>query len=213
MKHSYQRIIGLLVLLIIWVGRYWQRSTTLDATNTDEVSDPMQVVDLTCRQETPVIRELSQLTPSVSLTECRIVNHTDQDIGIVRWGCRLPYYSTYKVEDWPHLLNVDEFVEYFAPVENEQEALAFAMALTPGVPQYNFAIPADWRAFVDEFNPTQVITSGDNYIINLYEYKRCWCGPHTHSETTYLITPTGDIQTLATIPVYENPAEDDLCLD
>ncbi len=53
-------------------------------------------------------------------------------------------YLVFADGDFHEIKNATEFSKYFAPVKDEDEALAFATALTRSYPFYNVSVPAGY---------------------------------------------------------------------
>jgi hypothetical protein len=131
-------------------------------------------------------------------------------------GCLLPVYVRYVVSQDAEFLtvnNITELQELFTPLESPEEALSYALAATGLEARYGLQRQPDYRYFQDTLEDTSVVEQDGGYEILLYHYQVCGCGPHTTSAVRLQVTREGEIEELSNNPVYEDPAEDGLCVD
>ena len=78
------------------------------------------------------------------------------------------------------------------------------------------------HAFPDRIPPLQYIARwfdgpmvylGDGYLVYLYTYRFCGCGPHPTSVVELRVTRSGEIEALSRQEVFRDPEEDNLCID
>lgn len=160
---------------------------------------------------------LGGLTPNVPIVTCAF-EKKDQDEpgGISRLGCLIPIYNKYIVLDkgeFKAINTSEEFKQFFAPVETRAEALSYAVALTGAYPRYNANIPAGYRTFVSDIKPTYVEETSAGYIVHLFDYQSCGCGPHPYYTIDYLVTKSGSVTEISSQKLYEDPQYDNLCVD
>lgn len=163
--------------------------------------------------------ELSALNPKIPLMECKFYDNWEKPTreGIVYLGCGmlLVYrkYVVFKDNKFQLVSSGEEFKQLFAPVENEQEALAFAMAFTTSHPEPKIEIP---EAFIREaatITPTHVEATEGGYNVHLFNYNCEGCGPHQYYAVDYLVTRDGDVTETSREDIYRDPKEDNLCID
>lgn len=131
-------------------------------------------------------------------------------------GCKNPngYSLIIKMESgYKQLTSAEQIKEYFAPITNKQEALSYAIVNTGLDAKYEFEIKRNYRKFVKQIKTTSVEKNEEGYIVNLFDYILCGCGPHSYLMKEYLITEEGDLKLLETIKLYEDPEQDGLCVD
>lgn len=136
--------------------------------------------------------------------------------GLYDSGCSIPFYErilTYKDGDYLLIRDIEDLKYYFAPIDSENKALGYAIAATGFSPRYTFEDTEDYRFLTEDLEPTQIKTGDQSYEINLFEYQLCGCGPHTYYMKRVNVSLSGDIEILDSIPVFENPKEDNLCVD
>ncbi|MBM3309560.1 MAG: hypothetical protein FJY77_04830 [Candidatus Altiarchaeales archaeon] len=170
-----------------------------------------------CHSITEASAYLSGLSPSVPLVECQFIKKDwDSDEGIMHKGCMLPAFNRYLVlvdGKTTALSTTQEFAQFFAPVETREEALAFATALTNSYPLYNTTLPEGYRVFVSEIKPTNVEETDEGFVVHLFDYQFCGCGPHTTYAVDYLVSGEGNVTEISGERIYEDPALDGLCVD
>ena len=170
-----------------------------------------------CISITEASSYLSGLRPSVPLVECQFIKEDcDSDEGIIHKGCMLPAFNKYLVlvdGKTKALSNAGEFVQFFAPVETKEEALAFAIALTSSYPLYNTTIPTGYRVFVSEIKPTSIEETNEGYVVHLFNYQFCGCGPHPYYAVDYFVSKEGNVTEISSKKIYEDPSLDGLCVD
>jgi hypothetical protein len=140
----------------------------------------------------------------------------DQAEGVYQQGCRSPLLVRYVVSqdgNYQLVQNISGLQAIFAPIENEQEALAYAIAATGYQANYDFDTTQELRYLVDELPETKVDSVADGFEVLLYDYQFCGCGPHTHFISKVKVFFDGSIQKSDPIPAYEDPEQDGLCVD
>jgi len=189
------------------------------------------LADFECdRIETPAAL-LGGLEPADALALCWIMpfQHADfeeaarleeaveQEGYIYADGCMLPTYARYIVAHdgtFELLANPEAFQAHFGEVTSYDEALSYALATTNYYAAYGLEAEPSYRYLVDELEDTYVLDNEENgYIVHLYSYQFCGCGPHTTSTIDIIVTRDGEVLESGLIPAYEDPAEDDLCID
>jgi hypothetical protein len=166
-----------------------------------------------------VPNDLGGLSPKVPIVECNalVENWTDEETaGIVREGCLQPIYRKYLIiEDGEYRLigTKDEFINFFAPVESPEEALAFAVALTNSHANYNITIPEDYTTFVSKIRTTYVEKTDAGFNVHLFLSQICGCGNHPYYSVDYTVTQVGWGNITSSEKIFENPAMSNMCID
>lgn len=102
----------------------------------------------------------------------------------------------------------------YAPVTSPEEAQALAAMLTGDSPRSSLTpLEPGWRYFVRQLEPSRVSAEGSGYKLSLFRYQLFGCGPHPHHEISYTVSAQGDVTETGRIKLYEDPAEDGLCVD
>ncbi|HUJ58478.1 MAG TPA: PDZ domain-containing protein [Kofleriaceae bacterium] len=98
-----------------------------------------------------------------------------------------------------------EFVRAFAPVETPGEAMAFVLALTPGVTADDLAIPPYAIASKRIESPFAERTPG-GFHVHLFALPGLGCGQKSIATADYFVASNGDIHQTATEDIYADPA-------
>lgn len=132
-------------------------------------------------------------------------------------GCMLPTYARYIVAHngtFTLLKTPNDLREHFGPAYSYDEALSYALAVTGHDATYGLKAEPGYRYLTDTLEDTYVLDSEeDAYIINLYHYQFCGCGPHTTSTVNVVVSYDGYVTELNSKAAYEDPSEDGLCVD
>jgi hypothetical protein len=107
----------------------------------------------------------------------------------------------------------EELAAVFAPIDSREEALSYACISTGLEARYDFQLGDTLRLFVDHINTTYVTDHEKGFEVGLFFYQLCGCGPHSHLMIRLLVETDGTISALEEIKLYEDPAEDGLCVD
>ena len=78
---------------------------------------------------------------------------------------------------------------------------------------FGLQINPEYRYLVQILEDTKVIQTKDGYEVNLYHSQLCGCGPHTTSIVKVVVTKDGEIITSDRVPAFEDPKQDNLCID
>jgi hypothetical protein len=122
-------------------------------------------------------------------------------------------YVIFKDGSFQLIKNPDEFRAVFAPVDNTDEALSFALALTDVYAQYDLKFDIRYRYEAKTLEDTFVETTGDGYIVHAFDYQFFGCGPHYYYAVDLMVTPDGKVQEISRNEIYRDPKLDDLCQD
>ena len=111
------------------------------------------------------------------------------------------------------LKSIGDLGQTYAPIESEDEALSYALAATGLGVRYGLTAQTDLRYFVNRLEDTNVQQIPQGYQVHLFDYKVCGCGPHPTYAVDVLVTNDGQVRELNREKIYEDPAEDGLCVD
>jgi len=163
---------------------------------------------------------LSRLQPAFPLRLCLTVRSRSQPLAegeyIYREGCLLSEYMRYAVVEDGQLKilkSLGDLMRTYAPIESEGEALSYALAATGLGVRYGLTAQTDLRYFVDKLEDTNVQQIPQGFRVHLFDYKVCGCGPHPTYAVDVLVTSDGQVRELNREKIFEDPAEDDLCVD
>ena len=107
----------------------------------------------------------------------------------------------------------EKFQKTFAPIESEEEALAYVCAYSGTYPQYEFDVPFRYRKFMRILPQSYAEKIENGYLVISYDYDVFGCGPHTHWYVESFVDFDGNVKELDRKKAYEDPLEDGLCVD
>jgi hypothetical protein len=119
----------------------------------------------------------------------------------------------YQDGDYLLIRDLEDLKYNFAPITNGDQALGYAIAATGAEARYDLENLEGYRLLANPLQETNVQLVSDGFEVILYSYQACGCGPHTTTMQKIKVTNSGDLQLLESIPAFENPEEDDLCVD
>lgn len=201
-------------------------AATLDASSCQEqygrwICAPESALGrLGCEQIRPVGDALGGLQPAYPMRACLALRTGDQPLAegdfIYRDGCLMAEYVRYVILQDGQLRvlkSLADLQQVYAPIESEEEALSYALAASGLGVRYGITAQRNLRYFVDQLEDTHVETLPQGYRVHLFDYKLCGCGPHPTYAVQVLVTSDGQVQELSREKIYEDPAEDKLCVD
>lgn len=175
--------------------------------------------ELGCLTISPLDDSLGGLDPSMPVMSCRI-ERTFEDLPpedyLYNIGCADNLYVrlfTWHDGDFDLIKGIPDLQRLFAPVESPVEAVSYAIAATGYWAEYGLDTVKGYRYFTDTIEDTHVIETGTGYVVNLFGYQVCGCGPHTFYRVDVTVTREGDVIVGERIPLYEDPEQDGMCVD
>ncbi len=160
---------------------------------------------------------LGALRPDLPIMMCVVNNPTRKPEvkGVYQMGCLLPQmvrYIVYQEGQFRLVSTFDEFRALYAPIESADEALSYALATTGLSARYNLKVEA-MRYKVSVLEDTHVEQSGEEFNVHLFYYQLCGCGPHGTSAVQVAVSRSGEVKQSAKTLLFEDPAQDGLCVD
>ena len=131
-------------------------------------------------------------------------------------GCLLRNYISYviwKDEQFQLVRSQNDLQKTFAPIEAEAEAISYAIAATGLNARYGIETQRGYRYFVDRLEDTHVNRTSEGFIVSLFDYRLCGCGPHPTYSAEVLVRPNGQWEELNRVKLFEDPEQDNLCVD
>ena len=107
----------------------------------------------------------------------------------------------------------EKFQKVFAPITDEQEAMSFVAFLTETQPRYDIERDPTYRNYTSRFPSAYAYRIRDGYIVLLHRKDFYGCGPHPYYYLRFHVTKKGQITELESVKMYEDPREDNLCVD
>ncbi len=177
------------------------------------------LAELGCITINSLHETLGGFDPMLPIMSCQ-TERMDEDLPreeyLYNIGCASNIYVrmfTWQDEGFVLIKGMPDLQRLFAPVETPAEAVSFAVAATGFWAGYDTTINKEYRYLVDTIEDTHVLETENGYMVNLFGYRVCGCGPHTYYRVDVTVTKDGDVTAGKPIPLYENPDEDGLCVD
>jgi hypothetical protein len=160
------------------------------------------------------------LEPQLPIKICLVYGRGAERLPVGEYlyneGCSMPMYVRYAIQrdgQLQVLKSEQDMQAVFAPIESEDEALSYAIAVTGLGVRYGLEARRGLRYLTDKLEDTYVTATPDGYLVHLFDYRLCGCGPHTTYSVDVLVSREGQVQELSREPAYEDPEEDGLCVD
>jgi hypothetical protein len=178
-----------------------------------------------CIQISNASTALGSLSPKLPMVKClfrkpalTLYPSGDKDYnskeGIVREGCMFSGYRSYIVkqdEEFKLIRTKEEFQSMFAPVETQEEAMSFAVALTGSILKYDTSAPEGYFPVASPIKPTYVEETDGRFKVHLFHRESCGCGTHPYYAIDYIITRAGNVTELSRQKVYDSNHK--ICVD
>lgn len=107
----------------------------------------------------------------------------------------------------------EEFQKLFAPIESSEEALSFVLAVRNLSAYYGLKHDPAYKYEVDTIEDTYVTPDSDGYLVHLFYDQVFGCGPHWTSEVDVRVSVEGNVEEVASKPIYRDPNLDEVCVD
>jgi len=181
---------------------------------------------LGCDRLAEVPAEFGGLSPAYPMAICTYVPMWRPDVAdphntpaseyFYNVGGPMPMLVRYVIfvdSEFRLIKNADEFRAVFGPVESPDEALSFSLALADVFPLYDLKFNLKYRYEVRILEETYVETTGDGYIVHVFDYQFFGCGPHYYYAVDLNVTPDGRVGEISRTPIFRDPRLDGLCQD
>jgi len=131
-------------------------------------------------------------------------------------GCMGTYYVRYVVEVDGVMRLIDStegLKELFAPIESEDEALSYAVAVTGLTPLNDLNMHPLYKRYTRPLVESHSTFDGKQYTVNLFDTYLCGCGPHIVSSVTVTVQQDGSFSLSEPVGAFSDPKTDGLCID
>ncbi|MDI3291485.1 hypothetical protein [Polyangium sp. 15x6] len=149
---------------------------------------------------------LGGLASRVAIAECNADAREGSPVGIVNLGCMLPQKRRYLLAtgggNFELIDTAAKFIDRFAPVTSQVEALGFAVALTTADPAYSIDIDDGRDFLVDRIETTNVRRVRGGFRVRLFDMELCGCGLHPTSAVDYFVPNSGRVRVADREQVY-----------
>lgn len=131
-------------------------------------------------------------------------------------GCMGTYYVRYLVEVEGEIRLIDSaegMKELYAPIESEDEALSYAVAVTGLTPLNDLNMHPLYKRYTRPLVESHSTFDGEQYTVNLYDTYICGCGPHIVSSVTVSVQQDGSFTLSEPLGAFSDPKTDGMCID
>jgi hypothetical protein len=138
-----------------------------------------------------------------------------QDSYLYAQGCLAPTFIRLAVGQngqFQVIKNQSELKKTFAPIDTPEKALSYALAATGFQALYGLK-DENLRYLAPQIEDTFVKQTAEGYDLQLFSFGTCGCGPHAMSIRPVHVSKAGDVVSDDARPVWEDPAQDGLCVD
>lgn len=103
--------------------------------------------------------------------------------------------------------------EIYAPIENEDEALSYTIALTGYSAYYDLKSNSDYKILAKPLEETYSQFDGEVFTVHLFNDFLCGCGPHITESIDVTVTQDGEISLSEPVDAFRDVTLDNLCID
>lgn len=131
-------------------------------------------------------------------------------------GCMGTYYVRYLVEVDGEMRLIDSaegMQQLYAPIENEDEALSYAVAITGLTPLNDLDMHPFYKRYTRPLIESHSTFDGAQFTVNLYDTFLCGCGPHIVSSVIVTVQQDGSFSLSEPVGAFSDPKTDGMCID
>jgi hypothetical protein len=175
-----------------------------------------------CNDISEVPASMGGLTSEYAMAFCyeykswKEVQEAREDDYLFMDGCRMPVFVSLLLEkegELTHISSRAKLADMFTPIDTPEKALSFAQAATGLSAYYDQQYKKGIRYLSETIEDSFAEEKKDGFKVLLYDYQICGCGPHTTRAVEVLVSQNGEISFGEDFPMFEDPEEDDLCVD
>jgi len=198
------------------IGCVWQ-TDDYAVCNQDSISKKMGCDTLiTTPQYLDYLNSGSQFVSCTYAPQLQTPPDETESKGLYDSGCSIKVKQRllmYQDGDYLLIRDLEDLKYNFAPITTAEQALGYAIAATGSEARYDLENLKGYRILTDNLQETTVQAVEGGFEVVLFRYLACGCGPHTTFMQTIKVTTAGDIEFVKSTSAFENPEEDDLCVD
>lgn len=161
---------------------------------------------------------LGGLDPALPIVEYSLLTQEEDTtiLNIYSGHCAFWFYYGYIVNQDGEMKVLDtagKFKETFAPIDSANEALSYAVAMTGYAPMYNLESIENIDIQTPRLQETSVKKAGDGYVVHLFDWFICHCGPFYINTVDITVHKDGTLSIGEPQPGFRDPAMDGNCVD
>lgn len=158
------------------------------------------------------------LQPEIPLAIASVVSF-DREIeipAVYAEKCMAAFYVRYLVYVDGEIRLIDSaeaMAELYAPIENEDEALSYAIALTGYSALYDLDQHPEYKVYNKPLVESHSKYEGEKFTVHLFDTFICGCGPHIIESVDVTVNPDGTISLTEPVEAFSDPETEGLCID
>lgn len=158
------------------------------------------------------------LEPEIPIAIASVVNF-DREIeipAVYAEKCMAAFYVRYLVyvdEEMRLIDSAEGMAELFAPIESEDEALSYAIALTGYSALYDLDQHPEYKVYNKPLVESHSKYDGEKYTVHLFDTFICGCGPHIIESVDVTVNQDGTINLAEPVDAFSDPETEGLCID
>ena len=111
------------------------------------------------------------------------------------------------------LSSAQDMAKVFAPIESENEALSYALAVTGYHALYELQGHPEYEVITKPLEESHVEYTSNGFLVHLFDTDMCGCGPHITPAVDVLVRPDGTVTEVAHYDAFRDPELDQVCFD
>lgn len=129
--------------------------------------------------------------------------------------CMGTFYNRYLVnmDELRLVESVDQFKVLYAPIENEEEALSYAIAVTGFSALYDLNGKPTYKFYQKPLEESYSRFDGDKFTVRLFNTFLCGCGPHIVQSVDVIVKKDGSFEVGEPVDAFSDRLNDGLCID
>lgn len=130
--------------------------------------------------------------------------------------CMGRFYYSYLVNMDGEIRLIDSvqgMADLYAPIESENEALSYAMAVTGLNALYDLESQWTLKRYTKPLVESHSTYDGEKFIVHLFNTFLCGCGPHIASSMDVTVYPDGSFTLAEPVDAFSDPKYDGMCID
>lgn len=158
------------------------------------------------------------LEPQLPLAITSVVSF-DREIeipAVYTEKCMAAFYIRYLIYVDGEIRLIDSaegMAELFAPIESEDEALSYAIALTGYSALYDLDQHPEYKVYNKPLVESFSKYDGEKFTVHLFDTFICGCGPHIIESVDVTVNQDGTISLSEPLDAYSDPETEGLCID
>jgi hypothetical protein len=158
------------------------------------------------------------LQPALPLAIASVVSF-DREIeipAVYADKCMAAFYVRYLVYVDGEMRLIDSaegMAELYSPIENENEALSYAIALTGYSALYDLDQHPEYKVYNKPLVESHSKYDSEKFTVHLFDTFICGCGPHIIESVDVTVSPDGTISLSEPVDAFSDPETENICID